>query len=141
MVSADLLAVATEQEGSVVSSAIALGKIAANDGYIRCRAAAAQAFEHPIHRLRQHFFGQCLVRPHPVQQTRRILGQDQGVALRFAGAVHDPFKFDEGPIHGGERLVRLEAEVDDTARGLRRSDSNRVGGRRAGFTQGSHSMG
>ena len=43
--------------------------------------------KHPIYRLRQYRLHQGRVRPDPVQQARRILRQDQPIALRFAGAL------------------------------------------------------
>ena len=91
------------------------------------RGRTAKAFDHTLHRLWQHLFRQSLVRPDPIEQARRILGQYQRVALRFPGAIHDTFQFGEIFIHGGECFVLLQTEINGPARRLCRCDSNHVG--------------
>ena len=72
-------------------------------------------------------FASRLVRADPIQQARRVLGQHQRIALPFARAVDDPFELSQILLHRRERLVRLQTEVDDPPRRLRRGHAHCAG--------------
>ena len=133
MIAANLLAIATEQEGGVVNCAIVFSEIAANhDVHAMPRGRRAQPVNHSLHRFGQQLLRERLVCSGPVQQAGRILRQHQSVALGFARPIDDSFQFTQILFHHGQRIIGIQMEVDHAPRSLCRGDANGVG-RRAGL--------
>ena len=78
MVPADLLAVATEQEGGVVDRAIALDEVAANDEiHLMAPRRGAEALDHSVGGFRQERIRVSGVDADPLEQAESVFRKDE----------------------------------------------------------------
>ena len=125
-VTANFLAVATEEERRVVNRAVRFNRVvAAHQIHPVRRRGAAQAIKHALHRSGQHLVQRRLVGCFPGAKAQGVLRERERVALGLSGPVHDLLQVAQRTVNMRQHFGRLHEPVINQSRPrLRRADAH-----------------